>query len=156
MRERGDEPMEDLDDKPSKFHALNNQLQAIFGGIGVIKEQVKNGAEQSARIEHGISSLDVRLGSLDRRMGDIEKGAIADKARLESQIHQVKSDLERQVWEVTTSLKTSMESLSPVRLIVYGAVVMIITAVFNLWVTRATMNDALQDAAAQSQQGVTK
>lgn len=150
--------MENLDEQPTKYHELHNSLHKIAGQNGVILERLKEQEKQNDRIEDGIGGLSGRLEALGNRMNDMEKTAISDKGRLEAQIlqvtsnaqaqivqvsnanqshvAQVKSDLEKKILELTANLQSAVERLNPVRLIVFGAITIILSAVLSAWVGR--------------------
>lgn len=139
--------MEDLDEKPSRFHELNNAIHSVAVTVAVIKTSLDAQGQQSGRIESAVSSVNVRLDRFDVRMNDTEKSLIGVKADLERQIAAVKSEVETQVMAATSGLKDQTNELkeqmalfSPVKLIVYGAVVLILTAFMNVWVTNAMIS----------------
>lgn len=133
--------MEDLDEKPSRFHELNNALHAALAGIGVTNARLEEQARQSVRIESAITAQTGRIDRFDLRMTEVEKNQIGIRGDLERKITDVRNnvhtelsqpidELKREIAE----LKSQMALFSPVRLIVYGVVVMVLTAFCNIWV----------------------
>lgn len=136
--------MEDLDQTPSKFHELNNAIHGVAVTVAVIKTNVDSQRDQSGRIEVAIASVNGRLDRFDTRMNDIEKAQMSARAELEREIATVKAEVQSQVSSVSAELKESMALLSPVRLLVYGAATLILTAVVNVMVTRAMITNVAQ------------
>lgn len=140
-------PMEDFDQPPSKFHELNNTLGKIALQNGVILQRLETQEKQNDRIEGGISAMSARLDGFGTRLNDSEKAAIADRGKFEAQIlqvataaqtqtSQVRTDLEKQVMALTANLQNAVERLNPVRLIVFGAATIILSAVLSTLVAR--------------------
>lgn len=145
--------MEDLDDKPSRFHELNNAIHVVQVTTAVINRTLEEQGRQSGRIEAAVSSVNTRLDRFDVRMNDIEKSQIAFKGDMEKQISDVRSDVQERVTKATAEFKEQLALLSPVRLIVYGAVVMILTGVMNVWITNAMVGRQEAARAVQSTPG---
>lgn len=139
--------MEDLDEKPSRFHELNNALHAALAGIGVTNARLEEQARQSIRIEAAITAQTGRLDRFDMRMNEIEKNQIAVRGELERQIGDVKADVHEKVQSVTSEFKEQLALLSPVRLIVYGLLVMVLSAFANAWITNTMVNKVSQPSA---------
>lgn len=147
--------MEDLDEKPSRFHELNNAIHAIAVTTAVINKSQEAQVAQANRIETAVSSVNQRLDRFDIRMNDIEKSQIGTTADLEKQIAEVKTDVQGEVSRAieglksqTDDLRTQMALFSPVKLIVYGAVVLILTAFANVWITNTMISRQAEHLAA--------
>lgn len=143
--------MEDLDQTPSKFHELNNAIHTVAVTTAVIKTTLDAQGQQSGRIELAVSAVNSRLDRFDVRMNDIEKAQLSARAELEKEIATVKAEVQSQVSSVSSELKESMALLSPVRLLVYGAATLILTAVINVMVTKAMITDAAPQMVAPTQ-----